>query len=265
MPLIAVKLLLAPCFVLLASLTGRRFGPRAAGLIGGLPVVGGPILFIYALEHGGAFAAAAAGSALLGLVSLVGFVVVYGRLARRCSPWASLLGGWTAFFALTLAFSLPAVPAPLALAILAGVIVLALRLLPEARAQRVTAPMPGWDLPLRAACAIVLVLALTAAASSLGPRLSGLLAPFPVLASVLVGFTHAQHGRRQLLGLLRGLVSGYGGFALFAFTLAELLPVAPARVAFMIALAASVLCQATLFTLSASALRREQAADRALG
>lgn len=263
--MIAVKVLLAPTFVLLASLTGRRFGPRAAGLVGGLPVVGGPILLVYALEHGSAFAAGAAGSTLLGLISLVGFVVAYGRLARRLPPWASLLGGWATFFALTLAFSFLDVVPPLALALLAAVIALALRLLPEARATRSASAMPAWDLPLRAACAIALVIVLTAAASSLGPRLSGLLAPFPVLASVLVGFTHAQHGRHELLGLLRGLVSGYGGFALFAFTLAEVLPSAGTGLAFALALAASLLCQGAVLALGVSARRREQAARRALG
>ena len=50
--LIAVKVLLAPGFVVVASLAARRYGPRIGGLIAGLPVVAGPILLIYALEHG---------------------------------------------------------------------------------------------------------------------------------------------------------------------------------------------------------------------
>src|ERR1700719_3836701 len=57
--LLAAKLLLAPSFVVGASLAARRFGPRVGGLIGGLPVVAGPILLAYALAHGRSFAAGA--------------------------------------------------------------------------------------------------------------------------------------------------------------------------------------------------------------
>ena len=78
---LAVKVLLAPSFVVGASLAARRFGPRIGGLVAGLPVVAGPILLVYALTHGAAFAADAAAGTLLGLISLTAFVVVYGRLA----------------------------------------------------------------------------------------------------------------------------------------------------------------------------------------
>ena len=81
--LLAVKLLLAPAFVVGASLTARRHGPRVGGLVGALPVVAGPILLVYALAHGRAFAAHAAAGTLLGLISLTAFVVVYARLAGR--------------------------------------------------------------------------------------------------------------------------------------------------------------------------------------
>ena len=41
-----------------------------------------------------------------------------------------------------------------------------------------------------------LVLTLSAASGSLGPRLGGILAAFPVLASLLAAFTHAVPRRR---------------------------------------------------------------------
>ena len=80
--------------------------------------------------------------------------------------------------------------------------------------------LPAWDLPLRAACALTLVLVLTAIAGWLGPQLSGLLAPFPIIATVLATFTHGQHGVVPMLRLVRGMVSGFAAFALFFFTLA---------------------------------------------
>ena len=43
MTLLALKLLLAPLFIVGASLVSRRFGVRVAGVLGGLPVIAGPI------------------------------------------------------------------------------------------------------------------------------------------------------------------------------------------------------------------------------
>jgi len=70
---------------------------------------------------------------------------------------------------------------------------------------------------LRAICALALVLALTAVAGWLGPQLSGLLAPFPVITTVLATFTRAQRGATETVRPLRGMLTGFGAFALFCF------------------------------------------------
>jgi len=242
--LLAVKLLLAPSFVVGASLIARRYGPRVGGLIAGLPVVAGPILLAYALAHGRAFAAGAAAGTLLGLVSLIAFVVVYGRLAPRVFWGASMLAGWLAFAAGTAVFSELSLPVGGALA-LAGVAVAAgLAALPRAGRDRLLhASPPRWDLPVRAACALALVLTLTAVSGWLGPQLSGLLAPFPIIATVLATFTHAQRGADELLTLLRGLVSGFVAFALFCFTLAATLHHLDTGAAFALATALALITQ----------------------
>jgi hypothetical protein len=253
--LLLTKLLLAPGFVVAASLIARRFGPRVGGLIAGLPVVAGPILLAYALAHGRAFAAGAAVGTMLGLVSLIVFVVVYARLAGRARWFLSMLGGWLGFALATAVFSSVSVPAGAALAIAAGGLAAGLALLPRGLdVDAPPAPPPAWDLPMRALCAIALVLALTAAAGWLGARLSGLLAPFPVIATVLATFTHAQHGTAEVRRLLRWLLGGYGAFALFCFLLATTLRPLGTSAGFMLAAAASVLAQTALI----GALARRQ-------
>jgi hypothetical protein len=254
--LLAVKLLLAPSFVVAASLAARRFGPRVGGLVGGLPVVAGPILLAYALSHGRAFAAGAAAGTLLGLVSLIAFVVVYARLAAH-RPWAvSLLVGWLAFGVATVAFSALSVPLGGDLALAAAGLALGLASLPRpAPASADEQVAPAWDLPLRAACALALVLALTAVAGWLGPQLSGLLTPFPIIATVLSAFTHAQRGTDELLRLLRGLLSGFGAFALFCFTLSLALQHLDVAGAFLLATSVALLTQtAVLLTLHREAV-----------
>jgi hypothetical protein len=242
--LLAIKLLLAPVFVVGASLIARRFGARVGGLIAGLPVVGGPILLVYALDHGRSFAAHAAASSLLGLVSLIAFVVVYARVSPRLRWGASMLSGWLAFAASTAAFSAASVPAGAALGISAAALLIGLALLPRPGADdRVHPPPPSWDLPVRAGCAVVLVLSLTRVAGWLGPQLSGLLAPFPIIATVLATFTHAQRGTDELMRLLRGLVGGYGAYALFCFSLAVTLRRIDIASAFALATAVALLTQ----------------------
>jgi hypothetical protein len=247
--LLAVKVLLAPGFVVLASLAGRRFGARVGGMLGGLPVVAAPILLVYALAHGDRFAAHASAATVLGLVSLMGFVIVYAWLAHYGRRWwASLLAGWAVFATFTYLFSLIEVSAALALLVMGVVLLAAPVLLPRVRAAEngEAQRLPSWDLPLRAAAALALVLALTAAAGWLGPQVSGLLAPFPVIASVLAVFTHTQRGQAEVLRLLRGLLLGYAAYALFCFLLAVTLPSLGTAASFLLATSAALLCQAVI-------------------
>lgn len=245
--MLALKLLLAPSFVVGASLSARRFGVRVGGLIGGLPVVAGPILLAYALQHGRSFAAGAAAGTLLGLVSLIAFVVVYAHLAGRLSWRASMVSGWLAFALATAVFSALAPPLGAALALAAMALAAGLLVLPRpAGHAREHRPPPVWDLPLRAGCAAGLVLTLTAIAGWLGPQLSGLLAPFPIIATVLATFTHVQRGTDELRRLLRGLLSGFGAFALFCLVLALALRRLDTGAAFALATTLAVLTQAVL-------------------
>ena len=250
MILLGVKVLLAPSFVVGASLAARRFGARVGGLIGGLPVVAGPILLAYALAHGRGFAATAAAGTLLGLVSLIAFVVVYARLAGRTSWWLSMLTGWFAFAAVTALFVAARPPAGAAL-VLAGVALAAgLAALPRPGSDpQEQASPPSWDLPLRAACALALVLTLTAVAGWLGPQLSGLLAPFPIIATVLATFTHVQRGTDELLRMQRGMLAGFGAFAVFCFTLTLALRTFDTGAAFALATALALLVQALALVL----------------
>jgi hypothetical protein len=248
---LAVKLLLAPAFVIGASLVARRFGSSVGGVLAGLPVVAGPILLVYELQHGSIFAAHAAKGTLLGLLSLTVFVVIYGRLAPRASWMPCVLAGWLAFALGT--FALDGVEPPIGLSlvlVLAG-FGLGASLLPRVFSGQATAIIrPSWDLPARALCAAALVLTLTALASWLGPRLSGLLAPFPVIATVLAAFTHKQCGAAETIRLLRSMLSGYVAFALFCATLAITLNNLSASLAFALATAAALITQAIVLALT---------------
>jgi hypothetical protein len=248
--LLAAKILLAPLCVVAVSLAGRRWGVAVAGVLGGLPVVAGPILLVETLLHGRDFGAGAAGGTLLALAALTAFVVVYGRVAVAAGPVPSVLCGWAAFL-LGVAILSPVQPPPaLSLVFAAVCFALGLRLLPPVPVpRRPPAAPPWWDLPARALAALVLVLALTAVSGTLGSHLSGLLAPFPIITSVLAVFTHTHGGVAQVGVLLRNFLLGFYGFAAFCFTLAVTLPALDTAAAFGLATAAALAVQATTFLL----------------
>jgi hypothetical protein len=254
--LLAAKILLAPLCVILVSLAGRRWGMAVAGALGGLPVVAGPILLVVTLLHGRDFGADAATGTLLGLAALTAFVVVYGRAAPASGPFASVLHGWAAFLLGVAVLSLVVPPPGLSLLLVSACFTLGLRLLPPAPSSPpAAAKPPWWDLPARAVAALALVLTLTAVSGALGPHLSGLLAPFPIITSVLAVFTHAHGGSAQVRVLLRNFLYGFYGFAGFCFVLALGLPEMATSGAFGLATAAALGVQATIFLLRSRLLR----------
>jgi hypothetical protein len=248
--LLAAKILLSPLCVVAVSLAGRRWGVAVAGVLGGLPVVAGPILLVETLLHGRAFGAGAAAGTLLGLGALTTFVVVYGRVAATAGPAPSVLCGWSAFLLGVALLSLVQPPPVLSLILVAACFALGLRLLPSTPwPPQAAASPPWWDLPARALAALMLVLALTAVSGTLGPHISGLLAPFPIITSVLAVFTHAHGGVAQVGVLLRNFLFGFYGFAAFCFTLTLALPTLASATAFGLAAAIALAVQATTFLL----------------
>ena len=116
------------------------------------------------------------------------------------------------------------------------VLVLGLRAIPVPRrdALRATAPLPRWDLPARMVVATLIVGVLIGLAPVLGPRITGLLSPFPVYAAILTVFAHRAQGGPNAIGVLRGLLAGLFGFVGFFVVVAGSIGcvgVAPAFVA----------------------------------
>lgn len=258
--ILATKILLAPLCVIAVSLAGRRWGTAIAGVLGGLPVVAGPILLVLALVHGPSFGAEAAAGTLLGLCALTTFVV-YGRVSPFLGPAASVVCGWTGFLVAVAILDQIDPPSLLALALAGASFAIGLILLhaPPGDPEEI-GELPWWDLPARGLAAMALVLALTAASGSLGPGLSGLLAPFPIITSVLAAFTHLHGGAEQVKVLLRNFLIGFYGFAAFCFVLAVALPSLGTGASFSLALVVALAVQFLVFLLRARLARTAAAA-----
>ncbi len=179
---------------------------------------------------------------MAGAVSQAAFCLAYAWTARR-RRWPLAAGAGLAAFALAtaaLARVTPSLPA-LAVTVFAA-LALAIRAMPRSRDEcEVTTPPPHWDLPGRMVVATAFVVALTGAAGALGPRLTGLLAPFPVYAAILTIFAHGLDGSGAAASVLRGLLVGLVAFAAFFLVLAATLSAAGVGVAFAGAIAVALL------------------------
>ena len=240
----ALKLALTPALIGAASLAGRRWGPAVGGWLVGLPFTSGPVALFLALEQGPEFAAATATGTLLGTTAQAGFCLAYASWPGAAWSRAVAVGA-AGFAAVGLALQRLAPSLPAAAAIALGAIVVALLVMPRAAAARATgAPRPRWDLPARMALATALVLALTALAPRLGPRVTGMLSTFPVYASILTVFAHALEGRAAALAVLRGLLIGLFAFIGFFVVIAGAIERAGVAPAFVAALALALGVQA---------------------
>lgn len=242
--LLALKLTLVPALIGGVTLAGRRWGPSVAGWLSAFPVVSAPILFFITLEHGAAFGANAAAGTLSAVLAILVFGISYAWAATRYGWGVCVVASFAAYFAAVASLRAwePAI-VPAALAVLAALLA-APRLFPLTDRNANGSTARANDMHLRMAAGAVLVLAVTHFSSRLGPQLSGVLAMFPVMSSVLVIFSHRHSGAGFAINLLRGMVLGYYAFAVFCVALSLALLSMSVGTAFVVSLACALLMQA---------------------
>ena len=222
---LALKLVVTPLLIGAASLAGRRWGSAVGGWLIGIPFTSGPIVLFLALDHGPRFAASAAAGVMAGTASQAAFCLAYSWTAQRQGWDVSLAAATLAFAAATAVLDVAVLPVLALFVVMIVVLVVALFLMPghaTDRAERID--FPPWDIPARMIVATAFVVVLTSAAPVVGPRLAGLLAPFPLYGTVLAVFAQRLQGPGPAVGVLRGLLLGLFAFAWFFLVLALLLP-----------------------------------------
>jgi hypothetical protein len=215
-----MRLALVPAAVWLASLAARRWGHAVSGYLGGLPLIGGPITFYLALDHGAEFAAQSAMFTLAAIVGQAAHLLAFAHSARF-GRWAvSLAAGWTSFAVVSVAAAqLPLTPL-FALALAVAALAAAWMALPRAHGAPSLPLVPPAELWLRLGAAFALAIGIVLSAEAFGPVVSGVLLSVPVTGSIMPPFTLALYGPGALARLMRGFVIGLTGFTAFFFTLA---------------------------------------------
>ena len=190
-----------------------------AGLLGGFPVVAGPIVTILAMEQGQVFGAQASIATISSVAGVAIFALAYSWVGLRAQWWWALLAATCAWCAGALALS--CLPPRIEWALLVAVTSLAITpyLLPPVAPQPVSAGGMH-DLPYRMLTGALLTLVVTTVAASVGAAWSGLLSVFPVLGSVLAVFMHRAQGPAHVVLMYKGLLRGLFSLVAYFVTLA---------------------------------------------
>ncbi|MBL7663259.1 hypothetical protein JNK13_10970 [bacterium] len=218
--LLIFKIILVPAMIALVSFAGRLWGHYIGGFLVGLPLIVGPILIFLAIDHGNEFAATSAKGALAGVISIGFFCFLYAITSQRFGIFSSLCAGLLGFAASTSLFSF--LDLPLFITFLLVILLLCIFLFAFPQSDKIVKkPQTSFlEILIRMIAAATLVLLITYSSDILGPRLSGLLAPFPIAGTILSGFTHYSSGDEAARQLLNAFIKGLFGMAVFCFILA---------------------------------------------
>jgi hypothetical protein len=244
--LFLLKIAVTPFLVAGVSLAVRWWGPTVGGILMGLPWFTGPVLFILIQNQGIAFGVGACVGVLIGVACISAFMLAYGLAAAVAGwPW-SLAAAIAAYLASVAATSAPSLelavssivpPLWAAAGIGAASLSVVLAFLPRPRGEARPPAPPWWDMPARMLAAAALVATLVVGADTLGPRLAGIFASYPIILTITGVFTHHSGGRDAVLRVLRGLAASLFGFIAFFLVLGLGLPWAGAVGAYALAAA----------------------------
>jgi hypothetical protein len=243
-----LKLTLAPILIFFVSLAERKWGTLISGLIIGFPLTSGVILYFLALEQGPAFSARTSIGSLLSLTAFAGFSFVYGRFSRSYSWFPCVLAGIGAYILGAFLLGMSSVKTGVWAFLLACFALSGTRLSFSRTQRRCPAEktLGNRELLLRMATAAALVSSLTALADILGPVPSGLIAGFPVYSIILAVFNHMKSSA-MAISVLRGVVTGAFGGAVFFVIVALFLGKISTGFCFTLATCAAVSTQVILF------------------
>lgn len=226
------------------SAAARRWGSLAGGILAGLPLTSAPILAYIALDQGQDFARLTALGALDGLAAVACAYLAYAGVMTTRSVAFSCLVALAAF--LLVSAVLTALGGGIQSVAVFGAACLVVLRMTRTSGGAPPRPHGALSLPVRVAVPTFLVVLVTGLAPHLGPDISGILAPIPVLAWPLTVFAHMQGGAPQAALLIRGnVISGFG-VLLFYIVLYYGLRTEHALATFGLAIAVSVVVAAGL-------------------
>ncbi len=240
---LALKMAVTAGFVVGATYAAERAGPVVGAMIATLPIAAGPAYFFVALDHDASFIAQSALASLVVNVDTSIFALTYAALAQRRSLAASVLPAMAVWIAL--AFVIRAIPWTLWTAVAFNVVGIAACIVLGNRFRHVRMPptRQHWaDLLLRAGMVAVLVATVVSLSTTVGPKVTGILAVFPIVLLSLMLILHRRIGGPAAAAVLSNSLLGMAGFSATCLTAHLIVERVGTAAGLTIALAVSIGC-----------------------
>lgn len=221
--LFVLKALISIGIVVALSLIAERLGPRAAGLLTGLPLGAGMVTIFTGLEQGTMFAARAALFMVPGFITTLVFIYFYAQVAARQNRGGvkAVLMPWMAAnvtYAISAAF-IHYLEMPLEVSI--PIIIVSLLLVSKMMSGLPDTPIMarvsfGWRvMAFRAGLATAVILLITGIASTVGAEWIGILTGYPITMLPLILVIHITYSGAETAAVLKHLPMGLGGVVSF--------------------------------------------------
>lgn len=212
---LVLRMAIAAAFVVTASIITERAGPVIGALIATLPVSAGPSYVFLALDHDAAFIAQGALASLPVNAATIFMALTYVVLAQRHGllvSCGSAVAVWMVLASIIRRFDWPLTAGLAANLIAFGICI---PLLAGYRHVKMPLVTRRWyDIPMRAALVATLVAIVVSTSGWVGPRISGIIALYPVVFSSIMVILHPRIGGPPTAAVLANSAWGLLGFGM---------------------------------------------------
>lgn len=213
--LLVLRMAVAAAFVVSASVITERSGPVIGALVATLPISAGPSYVFLAIDHDAAFIAQGALSSLPVNAATIFLALTYVVLAQRHSFAASVSSAvavWIVLASIIRLFDWT-LTAGLALNLVAFGI--CIPLLAQYRHVKMPLVTRRWyDIPFRASLVAALVAIVVSTSGWVGPRVSGVIALYPIVFTSMMVILHPRIGGPPTAAVLANSAWGLLGFGM---------------------------------------------------
>jgi hypothetical protein len=212
---LVLRMVITAAFVVTASVITEKSGPVIGALIATLPISAGPSYVFLALDHDAAFIAQGALSSLPVNAATIVLGLTYVVLAQRNNllvSAGSAVAVWIVLASIIRLFDWT-LTAGLAVNLVAFGICIPLL----ARYRHVKMPLVTrrwYDIPFRASLVATLVAIVVSTSGWVGPRVSGVIALYPIVFTSMMVILHPRIGGPPTAAVLANSAWGLLGFGL---------------------------------------------------
>jgi hypothetical protein len=212
---LALRMAITAAFVVTASVITEKSGPVVGALVATLPISAGPSYVFLALDHDAAFIAEGALASLPINAATIFLGLTYVVLAQRRG--ALISAGAAVIVWLALAAIIRSVQWSLAGGLIVNAIAYAICVPLLARYRHAKMPpirRQWYDIPLRASLVATLVATVVTLSGWMGPKISGMLALFPVVFTSMMLILHPRIGGPPTAAVLANSAWGLIGLGI---------------------------------------------------